>query len=433
MNDIPHTTPSRRFSRRAFLKAAASVAVAPCIIPASALGKDGAVAPSNRLGLGVIGLGNRNLSNLGHFLKQEDVRVLTVCDCFADRRAHGKQVVDEAYGNTDCVATRFHEELFARKDIDAVLIGTGDRWHAVLSMLAARAGKDVYCEKPFCLAIGEGRMLVETMARYGTVWQCGTQRRSNGAYRFVAEGVKGGMVGRLHTITMSFGKWGGNGIPTPEPAPNPDVFDYDRWLGQAPWAPYSKVRVALWRNNWDTSAGPIVDMGPHYLDIAQWAHNSELSGPIEFEGEATWPEPGGIANVPFVVNVQARYADGVRILMDSGDKGVRFDGDEGWMKISDAGEITAEPVSILRAKAAPHVDWANMNDHVRNFLDAIKSRRLTASHPELAQRCHTAAHCANLCLRLGRKLHWDPARERFLNDDTANRFLSRVMRVPWNA
>jgi hypothetical protein len=174
-------------------------------------------------------------------------------------------------------------------------------------------------------------------------------------------------------------------------------------------------------------------MGPHYLDIAQWAHNSEFSGPVEFEGEATWPEPGGFANVPFVVRVEARYADGVRILMDSGDKGVRFDGDEGWVKISDAGEITAEPKSILRTKAAPRVDWSNMNDHVRNFLDCIRSRRLTASHPELAQRAHTAAHCANLCLRLGRKLRWDPARERFVNDDTANRFLSRVMRVPWNA
>jgi predicted dehydrogenase len=421
-----------RSNRRAFLKSAAALA-APFVVPAAVLGRDGAVAPSNRIGLAVIGLGNRNTSNLGHFLKQDDVRCVTVCDCFADRRTRGKKMVDEFYGNGDCVATRFHEEVFGRKDIDAVLIGTGDRWHVVLSILAARAGKDVYCEKPFTLTIGEGRMLVETMARYGTVWQCGTQRRSNSAYRFVAEGVKSGMVGRLRAITMSFGKWGGNGVATPEPAPDPEVFDYDRWLGQSPWAPYSKVRVALWRNNWDTSAGPIVDMGPHYLDIAQWAHNSEFSGPVEFEGEATWPEPGGFANVPFVVRVEARYADGVRILMDSGDKGVRFDGDEGWVKISDAGEITAEPKSILRTKAAPRVDWSNMNDHVRNFLDCIRSRRLTASHPELAQRAHTAAHCANLCLRLGRKLRWDPARERFVNDDTANRFLSRVMRVPWNA
>jgi predicted dehydrogenase len=414
-----------KITRRAFLKSAATLAAAPSIAPAG-------VAPSNRVALAVIGLGNRNVSNLGHFLQQPDVQCVAVCDCFADRRERGKKMVDEFYGNRDCVVTRFHEEILARKDIDAVLIGTGDRWHAVLSVLAARAGKDVYCEKPFTLTIGEGRELVETMKRFATVWQCGTQRRSNSAYRFVAEGVKAGMVGRLRTITMSFGPWRGNGIPTPEPPPDPEAFDYDRWLGQAPWAPYSKVRVALWRNHWDTSGGPIVDMGPHYLDIAQWAHGSELSGPVEFEGDATWPEPGGIANVPFAVNVRARYADGVQIVMNSGDKGVRFDGDEGWVQISDAGEITAEPASILRNRAVPRVDWSLMSDHVRNFLDAIKTRRLTASHPELAQRAHTAAHCANLCLRLGRKLRWDPARERFVNDDTANRFLSRTMRVPWN-
>ena len=432
MKKLTPATAYQRLPRRAFLKAVSALAVAPAVVPAAALGRDGVVAPSNRLTLAVIGLGNRNISNLGHFLAQPDVQCVTVCDCFADRRARGKKLVDDHYGNQDCEAARFHEEILARKDIDAILIATGDRWHSVLSILAARAGKDVYCEKPFCLTIGEGRELAQTMKRFGTVWQCGTQRRSNSAYRFVAEGVKAGLVGRLRTITMSFGPWGGNGVAKPEPAPAPEVFDYDRWLGQAPWAPYSRVRVALWRNNWDTSAGPIVDMGPHYLDIAQWAHDSEFSGPVEFEGEATWPEPGGIANVPFVVNVQARYADGVRVLMDSGPKGVRFTGDEGWVQISDAGEITAAPASILRAKSAPQVDWSLMNDHVRNFLNCIKSRRLTVSHPELAQRAHTAAHCANLCLRLGRKLRWDPLREHFVNDPDAIRFLSRSMRVPWN-
>lgn len=263
--------------------------------------KDGDVSPGNRITLAAIGLGGRNASNLSHFLLQKDVQCVAVCDCFADRRAHGQEMVNQFYGNPDCVATRFHEEIMDRKDIDAVLIGTGDRWHAVLSMIAARAGKDAYCEKPFCLTIAEGRALVETTQRFGMIWQCGTQRRSNAAYRFVAEGVKGGMVGQLRKITMSLGGigWGGNGFATPEPEPDPDVFDYDRWLGQAPWAPYSRVRVAFWGNHWDTSAGPIADMGPHYFDFAQWAHNSDFSGPLEFEGEATWPKPEeGFANVP---------------------------------------------------------------------------------------------------------------------------------------
>ena len=417
-------------TRRKFLAGTAAAVAAPWLIPAAALGGDGEIAPSNRITLAVIGLGNRNTSNLGHFLQQPDVRCLAVCDCFADRRRNGKEMVDKHYNNQDCTATRFHEEVFARRDIDAVLIGTGDRWHGVLSVLAAKAGKDIYCEKPFCLTIGEGRNLVQVMRRYGTVWQCGTQRRSNSSYRFVVDVVRKGLIGKLHTISTMLGGWGGNGVAKPEREPDPDVFDYGRWLGQAPSAPYSPLRVALWRNDWDLAGGLIADMGAHYFDFAQWAHDSELSGPVEYEGTGVWPD-GGFANVPFEVNVQATYADGVRLLVRGGDKGVRFDGDAGWINLSDGGEITAEPKSILLERSAPRVDWAFMGDHVRNFLDCVKSRKLSASHPELAQRAHTIIHCANLCLRLGRKVRWDPKDERFVADDDANRMLARTMRPPW--
>ena len=416
----------RDFLRRGLLGAAA----APWMVPAAVLGRGGAVAPSERITLGAVGLGSRGRSDLSHFLQQEDVRCVAVCDSFADRRAQGKGMVDKHYGNADCVATRFHEELLERDDIDALLVVTGDRWHAVLSALAARAGKDVYCEKPFTLTIAEGRALVNLTERYGTVWQCGTQRRSNDSYQFVVQAIRGGMIGKLHTITAFLGGWGGNGVAKPEPEPDREVFDYDRWLGQAPWAPYSPVRVKLWRNHWDTGAGVIADMGAHYFDFAQWVHGSELTGPVEFEGTGVWPE-GGFATVPFEVDVEARYADGVRLLMKGGAKGVRFDGEEGWVHLSDEGEITAEPKSILTARTVPRVNWAFMEGHVRNFLECIKTRRRTASHPELAHRAHTIAHCANLCLRLGRKLEWDPASERFVGDDEANRLLERTMRVPW--
>lgn len=426
-------TTLRRLSRRSFMCRAATAvgaAAAAYVVPSAVLGKDGAVAPSERITLAAIGLGGRGSSDLSHFLQQADVRCLVVCDCFADRRRQGKAMVDGHYGNKDCAVTRFHDEVLGRPDIDAVLVAVGDRWHGVLSMLAARAGKDVYCEKPFCLTIGEGRALVEVTKRYGTVWQCGMQRRSNDAYRFVAEAVRGGMVGRLHTITTYLGSWGGNGVARPEPTPDPQVFDYDRWLGQAPWAPYSGTRVALWRNHWDTAGGVIADMGAHYFDFAQWGHDSEMTGPVEYEGSATWPGDG-FANVPFDVDVRARYADGVRLLVNCGNKGVRFEGDQGWIHLTDDGTITAEPKSILKARAAPRVDWSFMGGHVRNFLDCIKSRKLTASHPELAHRAHTMVHCANICLRLGRKVQWDPKAERFVNDDDANNMISRTMRGPW--
>lgn len=421
-----------RFSRRKLFKgiaASASVLAAPWIAPAPVLGRGGPVAPSGRITLAAIGQGNRGQRVLGQFLQEQDLQCLAVCDCWASRRDQAKLLVDGHYGNRDCRALRFHEEVLDRQDIDAVLIATGDRWHTPLSILAARAGKDIYCEKPFSLTIAEGRALVETMKRYGTVWQCGTQRRSVKNYSIVVDAVKEGKIGNLRTITASFGGWGGNGFARPEAVP--EGFDYDRWLGQAPWAPYSSVRAGLWRNNWDTGAGPIADMGPHMFDFAQWAHDSEQTGPVEYEGEAVFPGDG-FADVPFDVNVRARYSDGVRLLMDSRAKRTRFDGNWGWIElVDDTGVINGSSSKILEGREVPKYKWSRLKEHIRDFLDCIRSRRLTASHPEIAHRAHTIAHCANICLRLGRKVRWDPERERFVKDDEANRMLSRSMRAPW--
>jgi predicted dehydrogenase len=189
--------------------------------------------------------------------------------------------------------------------------------------------------------------------------------------------------------------------------------------------------VNLWRNNWDTSGGVIVDMGPHMFDFAQWAHSSELSGPVEYRGKAVFPEDG-FANVPFNVDVEARYADGVRLLMDTKPKRTRFDGDEGWIDLEDdTGIIRAEPGSILAGVDVPKYNWSRLKGHIRNFIDCTRTRELTASHPEIAHRAHTIAHCANICLRLGRPLQWDPSAERFVDDEEANHMLSRTMRPPW--
>ena len=428
-------------SRRDFLKrltaAGGAGLAAPAFVASSTLGLGDAVAASDRITLGSIGLGHRGRYDLEHFVRKDDVQCVAVCDCFADRRARGKKLVDGIQGNTDCVAHRFHEKILERDDIDAVLIATGDRWHGVLSALAARAGKDIYSEKPFCMTIGEGRDLVEVTKRFGTIWQCGTQRRSNASFRSAVNLVRSGAIGRLHTITCYLGSaWNRNGIAKPEPAPDPENFFYDRWLGQAPWAPYSPVRVNLWRMNWDTGGGVIPDMGAHYFDIAQWAHDSEMSGPVEYEGTAEWQDDG-FQNVPIHVDVRARYEDGVEIhMMNYGrgpgqsKKGMRFEGDEGEVLIDDFGNITTKPESLIR-EAVAGFGYGHMSDHIRDFLDSTKTRQLTASNPELAQRAHTICHCANLCLRLGRKLRWNPEAERFVNDPEANRMLRTAMRQPW--
>lgn len=420
----------RPTTRRQFAQAAA----APLLVPASALGLAGATPPSDRIAVAGIGMGGRNRRNIQEFLRQKDVRVTTVCDLFADRRERAKALVDGHYGNGDCVATRFHEEVLERRDIDAVVIGTGDRWHAVMSSLAAQAGKDAYCEKPFCLTIAEGRQLVDVTRQYGTVWQCGTQRRSNPGYKFLVDTVQAGRIGRLHTVRLSFGANGGwkrNSFAKPAKAPDPEVFDYDRWLGQAPWAPYSEDRVRLWRLNWDTGAGAVADMGPHFIETVQWLRGDPRDAPVAYESEAEYRDEGGINNIPYWYEVRARYRDGLRLHMDTGRKGLLFMGDEGWIFLSDTGGIDAKPESVLAGLDPPDANYIIQEPHVRDFLTCMRSRRQPVSNPESAQRSHAIAHCANICLRLGRPVRWDAAAERFEGDAEANNMLYRAMRDPW--
>ena len=417
-------------TRRSFAKAAA----APLVLPASTLGLGGATPPSDRIAVAGIGMGSRNRRNIREFLKEDDVQVRAVCDLFADRREQARQLVDGHYGNHDCRATRLHEEVLERDDIDAIVIGTGDRWHAVMSSLAAQAGKDVYCEKPFCLTIAEGRQLVDVTRQNGTVWQCGTQRRSNPGYEFLVNAIHSGRIGELHTVRISFGATGGwkkNSLAKPETAPDPELFDYDRWLGQSPWAPYSAERVRLWRLNWDTGAGSVADMGPHFIETVQWVRGDPLDAPVRYEGEAEYRDEGGINNIPYWYEIRTRYRDGLRLYMDTGRKGLMFIGDEGWIFLSDTGGIDARPAAVLAGLDPPDAHYNIQKHHIRNFLTSMRSREQPLSNPEAAHRAHTIAHCANICLRLGRPVRWDPSSERFEADVEANNMRYRTMRAPW--
>ena len=426
----------KTISRRKFLhragRALGGALAFPYIVPGRALGKDDAVAPSERIVLGAIGLGGRGVMDLEHFLNVKRVQCVAVCDCFADRRAGAKALVDKHYGNTDCQVTRFHEELLGRQDIDAVLIATGDRWHAVLSSLAARAGKDVYCEKPFCLTIAEGQGLASTLRRCGTVWQVGTQRRSNPSYRSTVEVVQSGLIGKLKKIRTSYGwPWRSQvALAAPAPAPDVEVFDWDRWLGQAPWAPYSPERVDYWRQNWDTGGGVIADMGPHFLETALWAVDFKLAGPVAIEGTGQFVSDGFI-DIPVTVQAQVQCADGLLIKMDSAEKMVHFEGDQGWIRVDDYGNIDAEPKSILKERTVSGFSFFYLEGHVGNFLDCVRTRRQPVSNVEVALATHTLIHAANLSIRLKRPLRWDVENRRFLDDPEANRMLTRTMRAPW--
>lgn len=426
---------SPRLTRRSFLQrsaAAGAVLAVPAVVPCSALGL-GAPAPSERIAMGVIGYGGRCAAILPHFMAMDDLRCIAVADCRADRLAAAKKTVDAHYANQDCRTHTDFREIIDRPDLDAMLIATGDRWHAPLSILAAKAGKDIYCEKPISLTIAEGRALVEATTRYGTVYQAGHQRRSVGSYRFQVEAARKGMIGKVQEVICQV--WEGPTVAYDKPAPAPPGLDYDMWLGPTPWHPYSNARVSGWNYFWDTGAGPIIGMGCHYTDIAQWGLLRDDTGPITYEGTATW-KADAFSDTPVTADCTCTYADGIKIVLRSSgqfaDRYIRFVGSEGWIQVDDqTNAVTAQPESILRARTDPGRSWAETGDHVRDWVDCIKSRRKPVCHPESAQRATTICHAANIGLRLGRSLKWDPVAERFLDDDQANRMLARAMRPPW--
>ena len=423
-------------SRRQFLRRAGAALALPAIIPGSALGLGGTVAPSNRIVFGAIGVGNRSRATLPNFLGFKEIQFSAVSDCRADRLASAKDFVDGYYANTACRAYPDFRELLANKAIDAVSIATGNRWHGMASIYAARAGKDIYCEKPISLTIREGRMLADTCRRFGTIYQGGTQRRSTGSYHFAKDLVAQGKIGRLHTVEMQV--WKGPAIPHEKPADPPQGWDYDTWLGQSPWHPYVPGRVNAWQYFWDTAEGILTDMGCHYTDQMQWVLGTDKGGPIEFEAEGELPDPAQFcSDTPITAVARCKYANGVAGVMyqrgEFKDRYIRFIGDAGWIQVDDETDIvTAEPKSLLERKPAGLAGWGDASDHIRNLLTCIRSRTPTVVNPEVAHRAITICQAWTISLRLGRKLKWDPVAERF-NVETANRMLYREPRAPWRA
>jgi len=427
-------------NRRRFLQWSTAVTL-PTIVPSSALGHSSSVAPSDRIAMGFIGLGTQGTSLMRAFLGHKDVQVVAVCDVLESQRQEAKDLVDQRYGNADCLTYNDFRAVCGRKDIDAVCIATPDHWHVLVSLEAARNGKDMYTEKALGLAVAWDKALQVACRRYGTVFQWGTQQRSDRNFRFACELVRNGRIGKLQTILV--------GVPHDFPVPNqptqpvPPGLDYDLWLGPAPWAPYTYQRCRPWTkeesySNWyhisDYCLGGIGGYwGVHHVDIAQWGHGTDDSGPVEIEGTAVFPKDG-LADCAISWKVTHKYADGVTMVyMDNKQhkQGVTFQGSEGWVHVSRQG-IWAEPESLLKAVIGPdEVHLIESTGHQRNFLDAVKTRGPTICPIDVAVRTDTICHLTDICTRLGRKLHWDPQKEDFVNDPEASRMLSRSMRSPW--
>jgi predicted dehydrogenase len=427
-------------SRRAFLKSAGLALAAPYVASASSLGAEGRPPPSERIALGCIGLGGEGLGkNTRAFCGQADAQVLAVCDVDPQHLAAGKKVVEDRYaqesrsgGYSGCDAYKDFRDVLARRDIDAVMISTPDHWHVPMSLMALRAGKDVQCEKP-TLTVAEGRVLADTVRRYGAVFQVSTEDRAMACHHRMAELVRNGRLGKLQRIYVTLPAGPGQpGDPTPQPVP--EGFDYDMWLGPAPWAPYCAGRIH-WNFRWitDYSGGQLTDWGAHLIDTAQWANDTERTGPIEVEGTGK-RHRSGLYDTFIEYHIKYKYANGVEMIVDSGGVALRFEGTDGW--VGNNGwllPLQASSKEILGTVIGPEEVrlFTNPAGEHRNFLDCVKSRRDPYFPAEIGHRCFTVMHIGNIAMWTGRKLRWNPEAEHFVDDPEADRYLARAMRAPW--
>ncbi len=447
-------------SRRTFIKASTAAALAaPTIISPRAFAKGDTPAPSDRINIGSIGVGDlgRRHHLFGTILKNPRMR----CGAIADPDAgHMKQALEGQMSKTkngeqhtpgiiavqgkEVPAYKDFRDLCDRKDIDAVLIAVPDHWHALCAIYACEAGKDVYCEKPLSYTIHEGRKMADAVARYGTVFQTGSMQRSDKRFRQACELVRSGKIGKVQRVdtyvgASELGTW-------QDPVAPPAELDWNFWLGPAPWSEYMENCVHYqfrWRA--DYSGGKMTDWGAHHNDIAQWGLGMDASGPVKVSGEAKFPTSGPY-DVASHFDIDYTYGNGVTLHCHSdGDKemsqkykdrngsnGIKFTGDKGWIFVN-RGVIGASDPEILTAKAAEgDVKLYNSKDHHENWLDCIKTREKPICDVEVGHRSATVCHLGNIAIRLGRELAWDPTAEKFVGDDQANLLTSRPMRAPWH-
>ncbi len=442
-------------NRRDFLRSSTGFAAAilggPLILPGSAFGAN---APSNRITLAIIGCGNQSAVDIPEFLKNDDCQIVAVCD--VNRASFGYKTPKQFLGREPqrdfvssfyakkarngqfkgCEAYSDFRQVLARKDIDAVAIITPDHWHAVMSILAAKAGKDIYCQKPLTLAISDGQKMIRAVRQHKRILQTGSQWRSNPLIRRACELVRNGRIGKLLRVETVVAE---NNFTGPGPGWKemtvPEGFDYDFWLGPASKAPYHADRC-LYRFRFirDYSGGQTTNFGAHSNDVAHWAMDADRTGPVEIEDlGAEFPPKGGLFNTPTKVAFRARYANGV-VLECKTDKlgfGAKFVGTDGWLKVGYR-TIECDPAGIKDSMITDQETRLPVStNHYRNFLDAVKSRQDPIEPVEVGHHTATVCHLGNIAMVLGRRLKWDPDKEQIVGDSEAARMTTRSLRSPW--
>jgi hypothetical protein len=429
-----------RITRREFLgRAAAAAAGAPFVVRASALGAEGRPAPSNRIGIGHIGVGGRGGYLLSVMLGSDEAQVIAVSDTDTARRNGARKRIEGHYTQKSpgtyagCKDYKDFRELLERRDIDGVVIASPDHWHGLMTARAAEAGKDVYCEKPMAGTIAEGRAAADAIARYGRVFQTGSHERSTGNCRYACELVRNGRLGKVHTI-RTYLPTGDNRSGAAGPVPVPDGFDYDMWLGPRPYAPYHPKRChGNFRWVLDYSDGELTDRGAHVNDIALLGAGPLLVGPVEIEGRGKFMQDP-LFDVPYEYHIEYTYANGLKIITESsGTRGIRWEGTDGWLFCEiHGGALKSEPQSIIKSAIGPgEVHLGRSAGHGQDWINAIKTRGPTMAPAEDGHRTASFCHLAVIALQLGRKIKWDLVKERFVDDPEADRMIGRPMRPPW--
>lgn len=450
---MANTTIRRRWNRRAFLRDAGRMVVAaPLFLSSSVLGRDGSVSPNDRITLGFIGVGMMGRGHLRGFVAYDQAQVLAVCDVDQVRRDNARSTVEQAYAARQqtanyrgCEAYRDLRELLARPDVDAVVIATGDRWHALASVMAAQAGKDIYCEKPVSCTIREARAIVVAARRYDRVFQVGLQQRSTAEFKKACRLVLQGRLGKVHHVYVCFP---GTNTDVNLPAePVPPGLDWDLWLGPAPWRPFNHrfhhygppQRVVPWHFCRDFGGGNLTSNAVHAFDVVQWGLGMDESGPVEIIP----PETGDVPMLTY------RYANGTILQVDwkldpakveipkgwdpnrrIENFGALFVGEKGWIHVGRRGVLEGYPDNILD-EPATGTDENPVDNHHLNWLACIRSRERPACDISAGCRSTIVSHLGCIAHWTRRPLHWDPEQEQFVGDDDANRYVARALREPW--
>jgi len=454
-------------SRRSFLKnstaLALSTAALPSLVPASVLGGSGAVAPNSRIGIGCIGVGPQGQGDMSGFLNQNDARVLAVCDVKTEQLEQAKGAVNKRYGSNDCRGYDDFRDLLGRKDIDACLIATPDHWHVPIAIAAVRAGKDVYVEKPLGLTLAEDWALRKEVHKRKAIFQFGTQQRSGRLFRTACELARNGRIGQLNHINV----WAPGSSPggSTKEVPVPAGVNYDMWLGPSQFRPYTEDLCSAdgTKKTWwfisQFALGFIAGWGIHPIDIAAWGADL-FTGPIEIEGRGTF-HCEGACDTATIWQIHLKFASDVTMTFagvpNGGNQykptsdtwpqenewkqryrritshGTAFEGSDGWVHIDRDG-INLQPENLIDDNPETYKTRLTRSpDHVRNFLDCIKSREQTVCNIDEAVRSDTLCHLSEIAIRLNRKLVWDPKVEHFVNDEEANlRLKARKFRAPWS-